>query len=306
MEYITRPSLFAHVNTIWTLLGDALKLEFDISTQTDFNITWVRKQDTNRRIITHWMETDGSIAGELKDVILFYLHFIDGLLYEHKERQTPAYGAYDKQMVAILGRIKKVNNFSSRFDYEKPNDQTVTNDFKQILKTITSKLEEFVRSKAASYERSCAQPVFAAVSAANIRVQSLHLDRDPDWKRLIDEVTVMKSQLKRFNFDKLMFFYGASRIAGVVNDAIGSIPTEEITGLDARNEYGLNLIAGIGRALETLRQEDGSVFDVLGDATEQKKLDEIFHIMASATTDYVAICNALDRLALIIQRHNDF
>jgi len=306
MEYITRPSLFAHVNTIWTLLGDALKLKFHISTHTDFNIAWVIEQDTNRRIITDRMKTDDSIRGELKDVILFYLHLIDGLLHEHKERQTPAYGAYDRQMVEILRRIKKANNFSSRFDYEKPSDQTVTNDFKQILNTITSKLDEFVRSKAVSYERSCAQPVFAAVSAANIRVQSLHLDIDHDWQLLMNEVTVMKSQLEHFKFDGLMFFYGAPRIAGVVNDAIGSIPTEKITGLDARNEYGLNLIAGIGRALKKLRQEDGSIFDALGDATEQTKLDEIFHIMASAKTYHVAIWNVLYRLAMIIQRHNDF
>ena len=321
MEYITRPSLFAHVNTIWTLLGDALKLKFHISTHTDFNIAWVIEQDTNRRIITDRMKTDDSIRGELKDVILFYLHLIDGLLHEHKERQTPAYGAYDRQMVEILRRIKKANNsvhtgyqrendlVSSRFDYGKPSgkpsDQTVTNDFKQILKTITSKLEEFVRSKAASYERSCAETLLAAVSEANIRVQSLYLNIDEDWKRLMDEVTVMKSQLERFNFDGLMFFYGAPRIAGVVNDAIGSIPTEKITGLDARNEYGLNLIAGIGRALKKLRQEDGSIFDALGDATEQTKLDEIFHIMASAKTYHVAIWNVLYRLAMIIQRNND-
>ena len=194
-----------------------------------------------------------------------------------------------------------------RFDFEKPNgNPNGKNDFKQILNTITSKLEEFVRSKAASYERSCAETLLAAVSEANIRVQSLYLNIDEDWKRLMDEVTVMKSQLEHFNFDKLMFFYSAPHIVGVIHDAIGSIPTEKITGLDARNEYGLNLIAGIGRALKKLRQEDGSIFDALGDATEQTKLDEIFHIMASAKTYHVAIWNVLYRLAMIIQRHNDF
>ena len=195
---------------------------------------------------------------------------------------------------------------SCRFDSDNrptvAKQQPITNDFKQILNTITSKLEEFVRLMPASVAKTGAMTLQTAVSTANHTVQSLQLDRDHDWKLLIHEVTVMKSQLENLESKRYMF---SSHIAGVMNDAIGSTPTAQINGLYARNAYGLKLIARIGQALETLRRDNGSVFDFLGDATQQTKLNDIFHIMAATQTlqtNHVAIWNALNRLAMIIQR----
>ena len=181
------------------------------------------------------------------------------------------------------------------------------NDFKQILNTIASKLEDFVRSMPMSSAITVAQALQTAVSTANRTVRLLHLERDYDWTQLINEVINMKSQLRSLESNVYIFSSSISHIAGVMNDAIGSSAAAQITGLVARNEYCLKLIARIGQALETLRRDNGSVFDFLGDATQQTKLNDIFHIMAIAATqtlqtNHVAIWNALNRLAMIIQR----
>jgi len=207
--------------------------------------------------------------------------------------------------------IARNERMSCRFDYNNrptmAKQQPITNDFKQILNTITSKLEEFVRLMPASVAKTGAMALQTAVSTANHTVQSLQLARDYDWTQLIHEVTVMKFQLEHLEHNVYIFSSSISHIAGVMNDAIGSSAAAQITGLVARNEYCLKLIARIGQALETLRRDNGSVFDFLGDATQQTKLNDIFHIMAIAATqttqtNHVAMWNALNRLAMIIQR----
>ena len=207
--------------------------------------------------------------------------------------------------------IARNERMSCRFDYNnRPTvkiQQPIMNDFKQILNTIASKLEDFVRSMPMSSAITVAQALQTAVSTANRTVRLLHLERDYDWTQLINEVINMKSQLRSLESNVYIFSSSISHIAGVMNDAIGSSPAAQITGLVARNEYGLKLIARIGQALETLRRDNGSVFDILGDDTQQTKLNDIFHIMAIAATqtlqtNHIAIWNALNRLAMIIQR----
>ena len=96
--------------------------------------------------------------------------------------------------------IARNERMSCRFDYNnRPTvkiQQPIMNDFKQILNTIASKLEDFVRSMPMSSAITVAQALQTAVSTANSTVRLLHLERDYDWTRLINEVTNIKSQLR--------------------------------------------------------------------------------------------------------------